>query len=116
MTLSLDNKNIGFEHSKSFNLEESVQYAQAAIVSKIISKKDTGNVTLFAFDKDQFLSEHTAPFDAIVQIVDGTARISIEKEEYSVSKGEMIIMPAHIPHAVFAETPMKMMLIMIKKQ
>jgi quercetin dioxygenase-like cupin family protein len=114
MTISIDNKHIGFAHSKSFSLQESVQYAQDAIVSKIISKKDTGNVTLFAFDKGQFLSEHTAPFDALVQIVEGTARISIQKEEHTVSVGEMIIMPANIPHAVYAESRMKMMLIMIK--
>ena len=65
--MNLDSDKVGFENSKAFKLEDSITYAEGAIVSKIISKKETGNVTLFSFDKDQFLSEHTAPFDAIIQ-------------------------------------------------
>lgn len=114
MSFSIDNKNIGFAHSQSHSLADSVNYAEGAIVSKIISKKETGNITLFAFDKGQFLSEHTAPFDAIIEIVEGEALISINKKDYTVKQGEIIIMPANIPHAVFAEKNMKMMLIMIK--
>lgn len=114
MNFSIDKKNIGFEHAKPFSLQESVQYANGSIVSKIVSKKDTGNVTLFAFDDGQFLSEHTAPFDALVQIVEGEAYITIDSQEYNVNKGEMIVMPANIPHAVYAKKRMKMMLIMIK--
>ncbi|MDA3882153.1 MAG: cupin domain-containing protein [Bacteroidales bacterium] len=95
-------------------MKKSIQYADDAIVSKIISKKETGNVTLFAFDKGQFLSEHTAPFDALVQIVEGTAQVSINSEEHTISEGEMIVMPANIPHAIVAESQIKMILIMIK--
>lgn len=114
MSISIDTKNIGFEHSKSFSLQESVQYADDSIVSKIVSKKDTGNVTLFAFDAGQFLSEHTAPFDALVQIVEGEAQVVINSHEHIVTEGQMIVMPANIPHAVYANKRMKMMLIMIK--
>jgi len=114
MDFSIDKKNIGFEQAKPFLLQESVQYADGSIVSKIVSEKDTGNVTLFAFDDGQFLSEHTAPFDALVQIVEGEAHITIGSQEYNVKKGEMIVIPANIPHAVHAKKRMKMMLIMIK--
>lgn len=116
MAFSIDNKNVGFAHAQSHSLQQSVQYAEGAIVSKIITKKETGNVTLFAFDKGQFLSEHTAPFDATIQIVEGEAIVSIDRKDYTVREGEIIIMPANIPHAVFANTQMKMMLIMIKSQ
>jgi len=112
--MKLNTENIGFAHSAKFELDKSISYAEGAIVSKIISKKETGNLTLFAFDKGQFLSEHTAPFDAIIQIVEGEATISINKIESVVKAGEMIIMPANIPHAVHANEQMKMMLIMIK--
>lgn len=114
MTLSIDNKNIGFAHSQAHALKNSVSYTDGAIVSKIITKKETGNLTLFAFDKGQFLSEHTAPFDAIIQIVEGIALVSIDRKDYTVSEGEIIIMPANIPHAVLAQEKMKMMLIMLK--
>jgi len=99
---------------KSLNLVEMVAYQSDSVVSKEIIKKDTGTVTLFAFDKDQGLSEHTAPFDAMVQILDGTANIRISGKNYSVSQGEFIIMPANEPHALNANTPFKMMLVMIK--
>lgn len=114
MSISIDNKQIGFAHSKSHFLKDSVNYAEGAIVSKIVSKKDTGNLTLFAFDKGQFLSEHTAPFDATILVVEGEALVSINREETIVKEGEIIIMPANIPHAVVAQEKMKMMLIMIK--
>ncbi|MFO7867906.1 MAG: cupin domain-containing protein [Bacteroidales bacterium] len=114
MGISVDNTNIGFAHAQPFSMKQSIQYADDAIVSKIISKKETGNVTLFAFDKGQFLSEHTAPFDALVQIVEGSAQVSINAEEHTLSEGEMIVMPANIPHAIVAESQMKMILIMIK--
>jgi quercetin dioxygenase-like cupin family protein len=116
MSISLDNTTIGFSHSQSHSLQNSVSYADGAIVSKIVTKKETGNLTLFAFDKAQFLSEHTAPFDAIIQIVDGEAKVSINRVDYIVKSGEIIIMPADIPHAVYANTKMKMLLIMIKSK
>jgi quercetin dioxygenase-like cupin family protein len=92
MNLSIDNKNVGFAHSQSHSLKQSAQYADGAIVSKIITKKETGNVTLFAFDKGQFLSEHTAPFDATIQIVEGEAMyLSIAKITHT--RSEIIIRP-----------------------
>jgi len=114
MSFTIDTQKVGFDHSVAFNLQKSVSIAEGAIVSKIITKKETGNLTLFAFDKGQFLSEHTAPFDATIQIVEGEALVSINKKDYELKAGEMIIMPANIPHAVFASTQMKMLLIMIK--
>lgn len=103
-----------FENSKIYNLKSAVDYAQGAIVSKIIAKNSAGNITLFAFDKGQELSEHTAPFDAIVQIVEGKAKIIIDKKEHPLAEGDIIIMPANIPHAVEASGQFKMLLTMLK--
>jgi len=103
-----------FEKSKVFGLNSSVDYSDGAIVSKTILKKENGNITLFAFDKGQALSEHTAPFDALVQIIDGKGEIFIDKKLYVLNAGEFIIMPANIPHAVNAPERFKMMLMMIK--
>lgn len=95
-------------------LSESVDYQNGVVVSKEIIRKKTGTITLFAFDKGQGLSEHTAPFDAFVYVVDGNTEISISGEKHNLSRGEMIIMPANKPHAVFAVNKFKMMLVMIK--
>lgn len=103
-----------FEKAKSHNLKDSVSYADGAIVSKIISKNEAGNLTLFSFDKGQSLSEHTAPFDAIIQVVEGEAKVTIDKKEYKITEGELIIMPANIPHAVDATEKFKMLLTMLK--
>lgn len=103
-----------FETSKVYNVKDMVEFAQGSTVSKIIARNEKGNLTLFAFDKGQNLSEHTAPFDAIVQILEGTANIIINKEEFILNQGQMIIMPANIPHAVEAIEKFKMLLIMIK--
>lgn len=103
-----------FQHSTAFTLKESVSYASGAIVSKIVTKNDAGNITLFAFDKGQNLSKHSAPFDAIIQILEGTGRITIDEKSYTLTENQMIVMPANIPHAVDADEPFKMMLIMIK--
>ena len=100
--------------SEKFNLEESVSYSGGSVVSKTIVKKDTGNLTLFAFDQGQGLSEHTAPFDAMVQVLDGRAEITIDKKPHILTAGESIIMPANIPHALKAVEKFKMLLIMIK--
>lgn len=105
-----------FEPSTIYSLVNSVEYSQGAVVSKIVRKNDAGNITLFAFDKDQALSEHSAPFDAIVVVLDGEATISIDKKPYQLKAGEMIIMPANIPHAVFAKKRFKMMLVMLKNK
>ena len=96
-------------------LSEMVNYQSGSIVSKEIIKGDTGTVTLFAFDKGQGLSEHTAPFDAFVHVVDGEAEISISGKLSSVKQGEMIIMPANKPHSVQAKQKFKMLLVLIKK-
>jgi quercetin dioxygenase-like cupin family protein len=105
---------LNFESSKQYLLRDSVEYSEGSIVSKIITKNDAGNITLFAFDKGQNLSEHTAPFNAIVQIVDGQARISIDHKDHLLKEGEMIIMPANVPHAVEAVGRFKMLLTMLK--
>ena len=83
-------------------------------MSKTVIGKKTGTVTLFAFDAGQSLSEHTAPFDALVYVMDGKAEISIAQKMQPVAKGQMIILPANIPHAVNAVSQFKMMLVMIK--
>jgi quercetin dioxygenase-like cupin family protein len=97
-----------------FNLEKHVDYADGSIVSKMLIKKDIGNITLFAFDAGQGLSEHTAPFDAVVYILDGRAEIMIGKKTSTVNAGEMLIMPANIPHALHAKEKFKMFLVMIR--
>ena len=95
-------------------LKDMVAYQVDSIVSKEIIKKQTGTVTIFAFDQGQGLSEHTAPFDALVHIMDGEAEISISGEPHRLKEGEMIIMPANKPHALKAVTAYKMLLVMIK--
>lgn len=91
-----------------------VAYQTDAVVSKTLINKTAGTITLFSFDQDQGLSEHTAPFDAMVYILDGEAEIIISGHSYHLKNGESIIMPAHHPHALKAVSPFKMMLIMIK--
>ena len=95
-------------------LEKLVGYQTSSVVSKTIIKKQTGTVTLFAFDKGEGLSEHTAPFDALVYLIDGEAEVIISGKANLVKKGEMIIMPANEPHALKAKEKFKMMLAMIK--
>ena len=102
------------EHSKILNFTKDIAYAADGIVSKRILEKTTGNVSLFAFDKGQRLSEHSAPFDAMVQVLEGQAEITINKVPYKLQAGETIIMPANIPHAVLALEQFKMLLTMIK--
>jgi quercetin dioxygenase-like cupin family protein len=96
------------------NVKELLAYQKGAIVSKTLVEKETGTVTLFAFDQEQALSEHTAPFDALVQVTDGRAEIRIAGEPHQVGEGEMLIMPANKSHALKALTPFKMMLTMIR--
>lgn len=96
------------------SLDNLIAYQTDSVVSKTIIKKPTGTVTLFAFDKGQGLSEHTAPFEAIVYLVDGEAEITVAGKVHVVKKGEMIILPANIPHALSAVSSFKMLLTMIK--
>ncbi len=91
-----------------------VDYQEGAVVSRTIVDKKTGTVTLFAFDEGQGLSEHTAPFDALVYLLDGEAEIVISGEAFRVKAGEMIIMPANEPHALRAVKKFKMVLVMIR--
>lgn len=100
--------------NKQFDPKALLDYHNDAVVSREIIKKDSGTVTLFAFDEGQGLSEHTAPFDALVYIVDGTAEIIISGKSNKLKTGEMIIMPANKPHALKAIKNFKMFLIMIK--
>ena len=100
---------------KSRQLNSLVEYAADSIVSKTILDKSVGTITLFAFDKGQKLSEHTAPYNAVVQIIDGSARLMIGGGEVKAVAGEIIIMPANVPHAVTAEEKFKMLLTMIRE-
>ncbi len=95
-------------------LADAIEYQEGSVVSKTIINQKTGNVTLFAFDKGQDLSEHTSPYDALVYVIDGVAEITISGQPIRVSAGEMIIMPAHEPHALLALEPFKMLLVMIR--
>ena len=97
------------------SITDLVTYQEDAVVSKILIKKEAGNVTLFAFDKGQGLSEHTAPFDALVLVIDGEADIILDGKSNITKTGEMIIMPANIPHALKAVEKFKMMLTMIRR-
>jgi quercetin dioxygenase-like cupin family protein len=96
------------------NLSQQIDYAIGGIVSKQIVKSQAGNVTLFSFDKGQGLSEHSAPFDALVQVLEGAAEIRIAGIPHLVKEGEYIIMPANVPHALSAVEQFKMVLTMIK--
>lgn len=104
-----------FAKATVFNIAGQIDYSIGGIVSKQILKNRAGNVTLFSFDKGQGLSEHTAPFDALVQVLDGEVEIRINGEPHKVKAGEIIIMPANITHALQAVESFKMLLTMIKE-
>jgi quercetin dioxygenase-like cupin family protein len=104
---------MGQERAAS-SLVNLVAYQEGSVVSKTLIEKKTGTVTLFAFDKGQGLSEHTAPFDALVCVLDGAAEIAISGNPVTVRQGEMLVMPANEPHALRAIEQFKMMLIMIR--
>jgi len=99
---------------KVIRIFDVADYQKDAVVSKTIHDKETGSVTVFAFDRGQGLSEHTAPYAALVYVVDGTFEIRISNELFEVNKGEALIMPANKPHALKALTKCKMLLIMIR--
>jgi len=103
-----------FEKSKVFSFNDSVEYSDGGIVSKTVIKKQTGNISLFSFAKGEALSEHTAPFDAMIQVVDGRGEIIIGGKSFFLETGQSIIMPANITHAVKAVERFKMVLTMIK--
>jgi len=107
-------ENKAFPSAEKFSMTEKVTYAEGSIVSKIIIRNEKANITLFAFDKGELLSEHTAPYDAIVQVLDGKGEVIIDGKSFVLSIGESIIMPANIRHAVVAVEKFKMLLTMIK--
>ena len=102
------------EIATPMDLADQLDYQKDAVVSKTIIDKKTGTVTLFAFDQGQGLSEHTAPFDAMVQVLDGEVEIRIAGNPQRVKPGQIIIMPANEPHALKAVAPFKMLLTMIR--
>jgi quercetin dioxygenase-like cupin family protein len=102
------------ETSRIFVSNESIEYADGSVVSKTIVKKPTGNITLFAFDKGEGLAEHSSPHEALVQMLDGNAEITIGGTPYSLQAGQNIILPANTPHSLKASDKFKMMLTMIK--
>ncbi len=109
-------KGIDITAAHPLPLAELVDYQKGAVVSRTIIDKKTGTVTIFAFDEGQSLSEHTAPFDALVYILDGEAEIVISQNSLHLKEGEMVIMPAHEPHALRAVKEFKMILTMIRSE
>jgi len=100
--------------AKGQKLADLVEYSKDSIVSKTILDKSAGTITLFAFDKGQKLSEHTTPYDAVVQVLDGNGMLTIDGQDKHVTAGEIIIMPGNVPHAVTAQEKFKMLLTMIR--
>ena len=105
-----------FEKANVFSFNDAVEYASGGILSKTVLKKETGNISLFSFAKGEALSEHTAPFDALVYIVDGKSEIIISDKKNMVNKNEMVIMPANKPHSLKAVEKFKMLLIMVRSK
>ncbi len=91
-----------------------VEYSDNGVISKRVLENSSGNITLFSFDKDQKLSEHSAPFDAFVQVLEGKVKITIGGKPNNLNSGDSIIMPANVPHAVYTKEKFKMLLTMIK--
>jgi quercetin dioxygenase-like cupin family protein len=102
--------------ARPFSYAELVDYQEGSIVSRAIIDKPVGTITVFAFDRGQKLSEHTAPYDALVEVIEGTGTITIEGKDYEVKMGQQIIMPADKPHGVEARERFKMVLVMIRAQ
>jgi quercetin dioxygenase-like cupin family protein len=100
--------------AKVLKVEDLIEYQDGAVVSREIIRKETGTVTIFAFDKGEGLSEHTAPFDAMVQVIGGKAEITISGKKNILGSGDMIIMPANVPHALHGLERYKMVLTMIR--
>lgn len=109
-----NNKDSSQTNPEILQLSSLVEYQTGSVVSRTLIKKEKGTITLFAFDEGEALSEHTAPFDAFVYIVDGEADITIENDPYTVSSGKALILPANRPHAVKAVKRFKMLLVMIR--
>ncbi len=102
--------------ARAIGLKDFVEYAAGSVVSKTLIDKQVGTLTLFAFDAGQGLSEHTAPYDAVVQVLDGEAELIIAGQSVKATAGEMVIMPSGLPHAVRAVQRFKMLLTMIREK
>lgn len=103
-----------FKKGETLILSNLIDYSEGGVISKQVLKNEAGNITLFSFDKGQGLTEHTAPFDAMVQVLDGEVEIKIGGEPHILKTAESIIMPANVPHALYATEQFKMLLTMIK--
>jgi len=99
---------------KALKLAEMVEYAAGAVVSRTLADNSAGTITLFAFDAGQGLSEHSAPFDAVVQVLDGRAELTIAGQSVPAEAGQVVLMPADVPHAVSATERFKMLLVMLR--
>ena len=104
----------GLPVGEKVTIEGLVEYAEGAIVSRTLAKNDAGTITLFAFDAGQELSEHSAPFDAFVHVLDGEAELIIGGKTVTAGAGELVVMPADVPHAVKAPKQFKMLLTMLR--
>jgi len=102
------------EHAKVVELAGMVEYQEGAVVSRTLIKREVGTVTLFAFDAGQALSEHTAPFDALVHVLEGEAEVTLGGTSHRLTQGRAVLMSAHVPHAVRAHQRFKMLLVMIR--
>lgn len=111
-----DEKKSKMPEARTLDLAGLVAYGEGAVVSRTLVENDAGTVTVFAFDAGQGLSEHTAPFDALVQVIDGEGEFVIGGKSSTVASGQIILMPANIPHAVRAEKRFKMLLTMLHKE
>lgn len=100
--------------AKGSRLTDLVQYQDGSVVSRSVLKKDSGSVTLFAFAEGEGLSEHTAPYDALVYVAEGEARVAVSDAVHDVKRGELLLLPAGVPHALRAVSEFKMMLIMLR--
>ena len=109
-----NNKSKKLEPAKCYDLDKIIDYSDASIVSRIIIRNSAGSITLFSFDEGQGLSEHTTPFDALVEVIEGEAELIIGGKMVIAKAGEMVLMPANVPHSVKAEKRFKMLLTMLK--
>ncbi len=106
-------KNVPF--SQAVNINELVDYEEGRVVSRTLSAKPHVNITLFAFDQGEEISAHTSPGDAMVQVLDGTARITIDGESLEAEAGQVVVMPSNVPHSVYAASRFKMLLVVVKQ-
>lgn len=114
--MSREKNQPGIEKSRVMDIGEMAAYNEGAIVSRTLAESEAGTVTLFSFDEGQGLSEHAAPFDALVQVVDGRGEFTIDGHRHEVGAGQLIVMPAGVPHSVRAPVRFRMILTMLRRQ